>query len=139
MPEMEVIPFQIHQLLFNLVNNALKFSREGVAPHITIQWETVSAGKVPGLQNKIAEKYHHLSVADNGIGFEQEHSQRIFDVFQRLHGRDKFSGTGVGLAICKKIVENHMGIIRAEGKPDVGATFHIYIPVEMQHIPQLTL
>ncbi len=139
MPDMEIIPFQIHQLLFNLINNALKFSREGVPPHIQVQWETVSAREVPGLQNKIAETYHHLSVADNGIGFEQEHSQRIFEVFQRLHGRDQYSGTGVGLAICKKIVENHMGIIRADGRPGEGATFHIYIPADMHNVPQLTL
>jgi signal transduction histidine kinase len=68
-------------------------------------------------------------VADNGIGFEPEYANKIFEVFQRLHGRSEYSGTGIGLAICKKIVENHKGVIRAEGFPGKGAIFHIYLPL----------
>jgi PAS domain S-box-containing protein len=139
LPVMEVIPFQIHQLLFNLINNSLKFSREDKVPYITIRSRVISADRVPGLQKQVSETYHHLTVSDNGIGFEQEHSGRIFEVFQRLHGREQYSGTGVGLAICKKIVENHHGIIRAEGKVNAGATFHIYLPTDMPGQHALTI
>ncbi|HZY82277.1 MAG TPA: PAS domain S-box protein [Cyclobacteriaceae bacterium] len=131
MPVMDVIPFQFHQLLLNLLSNSLKFIRPNSTPYILIRSSTVPANKVPGLQKKVSELYHHISVADNGIGFNQDYSQRIFDVFQRLHGREEYPGTGIGLAICKKIVENHYGTIAAEAKPGSGATFHIYIPMEL--------
>jgi signal transduction histidine kinase len=68
-------------------------------------------------------------VQDNGIGFSPEYNMRIFEVFQRLHGKHEYKGTGIGLAICKKIMENHQGSISAMGEPGVGATFHIYVPV----------
>jgi light-regulated signal transduction histidine kinase (bacteriophytochrome) len=87
----------------------------------------IAAENVPGLQKKLADSYFCISVADNGIGFSSEHNDRIFEVFQRLHGREEYAGTGIGLAICKKIVENHHGVIRAEGRPNDGATFSIYI------------
>jgi signal transduction histidine kinase len=74
------------------------------------------------------KRYHHISVTDNGIGFLPEYNTLIFDVFQRLHGRSEYEGTGLGLAICKRIVENHYGIILASGQPDKGAVFHIYLP-----------
>jgi signal transduction histidine kinase len=73
--------------------------------------------------------YQHISIADNGIGFEQENNKKVFEIFQRLHGRHEYSGTGIGLAICKKIVENHGGVITAEGEPGKGVTIHIYLPV----------
>ena len=131
LPSMNVIPFQIYQLLFNLVTNSLKFTRPGTTPYILIRSSIVPFEKVPGLLKKVSDKYHHLTVADNGIGFLPEHNERIFEVFQRLHGRETYAGTGIGLAICKKIAENHHGVIRAEGKPDNGATFHIYIPTSL--------
>jgi PAS domain S-box-containing protein len=131
LPAMEVIPFQFHQLLSNLLTNSIKFSRENINPYVLIRSQEIDAERVPGLPKKLSPKYHHLSVVDNGIGFNQEHSHRIFDVFQRLHGREEYAGTGIGLAICKKIVENHQGIINAEGKPGSGATFHIYIPASL--------
>jgi light-regulated signal transduction histidine kinase (bacteriophytochrome) len=74
-------------------------------------------------------KYHKITVRDNGIGFENEYSERIFEVFQRLHTRNEYEGTGIGLAICKKIVENHQGIITAASQSQKGATFTIYLPV----------
>ncbi|HMK02551.1 MAG TPA: ATP-binding protein, partial [Ferruginibacter sp.] len=74
------------------------------------------------------KKYCHISISDNGIGFEQEYSEKIFDLFQRLHSRTQYHGTGIGLAIVKKIVENHHGFITATSKLNKGATFDIYIP-----------
>ncbi|MEJ0104842.1 MAG: ATP-binding protein [Bacteroidota bacterium] len=84
------------------------------------------------------ELYYQLTVADNGIGFEPEHKDRIFQIFQRLHGKHKYPGTGIGLAIVKKIVENHNGIITATGHPDNGAAFTIYLPAtpERVEVPQ---
>jgi PAS domain S-box-containing protein len=129
LPTMEVIVFQFRQLLTNILSNAIKFSKAGVSPHIKIFYEVKRAGElnIEGVDQKIL--YHHFSIADNGIGFEPEHSQKIFEVFQRLHGRSEYSGTGIGLAICKKIAENHDGLIRAESDLGKGATFHFYIPV----------
>jgi signal transduction histidine kinase len=75
------------------------------------------------------ENFYHISVSDNGIGFEAEDSEKIFERFNRLHGQRDFEGTGTGLAICKKVVERHGGVMTAEGEPDKGATFHIYLPV----------
>lgn len=123
-----IIPFLFIQLLENLVNNALKFSRK----EIPIQIEIKSCIKT-GLEleyDKLSpsEKYCHIIFKDNGIGFEPEHSEKIFGVFQRLHSKDVYDGTGIGLAIVKKIVENHNGIITATGEPMNGATFNIYLP-----------
>ena len=129
LPVLKVIPFQFHQLLFNLLSNALKFTNPGINPYILIRSQVISAERVPDLQKKMAETYHHISVADNGIGFNPEHSHRMFEVFQRLHAKEQYKGTGIGLAICKKIAENHRGIIRGEGRPGAGSTFHVYVPV----------
>jgi light-regulated signal transduction histidine kinase (bacteriophytochrome) len=78
---------------------------------------------------KLAASYHRLDVADNGIGFQEKYVDRIFQVFQRLHAKSNFAGTGIGLAICEKVAANHGGAISAEGKPDEGATFSVYFPV----------
>lgn len=129
--ELRVIPFQFHQLIFNLLANALKFTKAGVAPYILVRSRVVAAEKVPNLPRRVSDTYHYMSVSDNGIGFSPEYNERIFEVFQRLHGREEYAGTGIGLAICKKIVENHQGVIRAEGKPGEGAAFHIYIPTNL--------
>jgi PAS domain S-box-containing protein len=131
LPTTNAIPFQFHQLLSNLLTNSLKFSKKGIAPHIIVKSKTIPAEKVPGLQRKIPENYYHISVTDNGIGFNPEFDERIFVVFQRLHGREEYAGTGIGLAICKKIVENHQGVIKAEGRSNDGATFHVYIPASL--------
>ncbi len=128
LPAAKIIPFQLHQLLLNLFGNALKFSKPGVRPIIQVTAETVAGS---GLRFEGADThaaYLHLRVTDNGIGFEPEYSKHIFEVFQRLHTRSEFSGTGVGLAICKKIAYNHNGFIAAEGEPGRGATFHLYLP-----------
>jgi PAS domain S-box-containing protein len=129
LPNVMVIPFQIQQLFTNLLSNALKFSKANVAPHITISCELVSAGVAQSTVLDPDKQYYHIWVQDNGIGFEPVYASKIFEVFQRLHGRSEYGGTGIGLAICKKIVENHNGAIRAEGQLDQGATFHVYLPV----------
>ena len=128
LPEAKIIPFQFRQLLLNLIGNSLKFSRPGITPHIKIHGE-ITAGSTfnnnPAFQHK---QYYHLSVSDNGIGFNPIYKDRIFEVFQRLHGKEQYKGTGIGLAIVKKIVANHNGIITANAEVDKGATFDIYIP-----------
>lgn len=124
-----VIPFQFRQLIHNLVSNSLKFSKPNTAPRISFKGEIVE-GRQTGNTALIATKsYFHLSVSDNGIGFETQYKDRIFEVFQRLHGKTEYKGTGIGLAIVKKIVENHNGVIVASGKINKGALFNIYIPV----------
>lgn len=138
LPVMNVIKFQFHQLFTNLLSNAIKFSREGVKPKIVVAANKVKGHdiKAKGIYNKETD-YYHISVNDNGIGFEQQYSHRIFELFQRLHGRTEYRGTGIGLAICKKIVENHGGVIMAEGNPGEGTTFHVYLPVEDQEAKKI--
>ena len=126
LPTLSVIPFQFRQLMTNILSNSLKFSKPNIEPHIIIQHKRIKGDKIAGGNPK--KHYSHISVTDNGIGFEPEYNLKIFEVFQRLHGRSEYTGTGIGLAICKKIVENHAGIILAEGDPGSGAVFHIYLP-----------
>ncbi|GAB4093054.1 hypothetical protein GCM10028786_19810 [Flaviaesturariibacter terrae] len=110
---------QLQQLFQNLVSNALKYGKPGIAPVIG-----VSASEV----TERGLRYHVLRVADNGIGFDNMYQEKIFHMFARLHGKAEYSGTGVGLSIVKKVVENHRGFIRAEGTPGEGAVFEIYLP-----------
>jgi PAS domain S-box-containing protein len=132
LPTLNVIPFQIQQLFNNLINNALKFSKPDTQPHIRILCEMVDEKEKIARLNLRPGSYCHISIQDNGIGFDPAFERKIFEVFQRLHGRSEYGGTGIGLAICKKIVENHHGILFAEGVPDQGATFHIYLPVTIE-------
>jgi len=122
---------QLGQLFSNLLSNALKFRREKVAPIITVTARRVEAGTLPpGLRvSREAEAFHLIEVADNGIGFEEQYADRIFQVFQRLHGRQEYAGTGIGLAICAKVVANHGGAITAHSRPGEGAVFRVYLPV----------
>jgi signal transduction histidine kinase len=83
---------------------------------------------IPGGLSSGTNKYYHIAIRDNGIGFEPEFSDKIFEAFERLHPKNTFTGTGIGLAIVKKVTENHNGIVVAEGALNVGATFHIYLP-----------
>jgi light-regulated signal transduction histidine kinase (bacteriophytochrome) len=129
MCEMNVIPFQFRQLMHNLLRNALKFSSPKRPPHILIKSRIEKGYKLNNAKLAGAKSYCHISVTDNGIGFEPEYKDRIFEVFQKLHNREEYEGTGIGLSIVKKIVENHNGIVTATGELDKGATFDIYIPV----------
>jgi signal transduction histidine kinase len=135
MCEMNVIPFQFRQLMHNLLRNALKFSSPKRRPHILIKSRIVKGNKLNNAKLVGAKSYCHISVTDNGIGFEPEYKDRIFEVFQKLHSREKYEGTGIGLAIVKKIVENHNGIVTAKSRLNKGATFDIYIPVSEEVYP----
>ena len=128
MCHVKIIPFQFQQLLHNLFTNSLKFSSPDRDPHIVISSETGSAEDFNIDQLEDGVQYCHISFSDNGIGFEKEYSQKIFGLFQRLHAKTEYNGTGIGLAIVKKIVENHQGIITATAEKDKGATFDIYFP-----------
>ena len=127
--QVRIIPYQFRQLMYSLVDNALKFSLPDQPPHIQIKFET-GEGSHFGHQQLLPEKHYcHITVTDNGIGFQPIYKDKIFEVFQRLHGQDEYAGTGIGLAIVKKIVENHHGIITATSQLNQGATFDIYLPV----------
>ncbi len=125
-----IIPFQFHQLMTNLIGNSLKFTAPGITPRIQIKSVLVKGSKVKEVTLLPAVTYCHITVSDNGIGFEPEYDKSIFEVFQRLHTKEKYSGTGIGLAIVKKIVDNHYGIITATSQLNKGATFNIYIPTD---------
>lgn len=123
-----VIPFQFEQLLQNLISNSIKFSKQGVNPVIHIS-SSIEKGDSQ-ISNRLSpdKLYCHIVISDNGIGFDPEHSDKIFEVFQRLNGREEYEGTGIGLSIVKKIVDNHKGFITATGELNKGARFDIYIP-----------
>ena len=110
---------QLQQLFQNLISNALKYSKTDEAPHIAINATAVTESGKP---------YHVVTIKDNGIGFEEQYADKIFQLFNRLHGKAEYSGTGVGLSIVKKVVENHNGFIRVESSPGIGSMFHIYLP-----------
>lgn len=128
LPTIAADAVQMRQLLQNLIGNALKFHRPGVPPVVRVE------GRVAPQNGAAADAAARceLIVEDNGIGFEPVYAARIFDLFQRLHGRDAFEGTGMGLAICRKIVERHGGTIAAESSPGQGARFVITLPVEQE-------
>jgi light-regulated signal transduction histidine kinase (bacteriophytochrome) len=128
LPELNIIPFQFKQLFTNLVSNSIKFARKGVAPRITVKSTLIKGAMINNPAADTDKKYWHLSFADNGAGFDPQYNEQIFGLFQRLHGRKEYEGTGIGLAIAKKVVENHNGIIMAEGKENEGATIHIFLP-----------
>ncbi len=132
----EMIPFQISQLMQNLISNAIKYARPDVPPIIRISSETVRGeGQAGGILPKEVD-YCHLRISDNGIGFDEAYSEKIFEVFQRLHTRDAYDGTGIGLSIVKRIVENHNGVIMASGAVNEGARFDIYLPVIQSKQPE---
>ncbi|PWU02859.1 MAG: hypothetical protein C5B52_04435 [Bacteroidetes bacterium] len=127
LPSMKVIPLQFHQLFVNILSNSLKYSNKDVPLRITI---TASLEPAKGILQGHANEYcHRISFSDNGIGFEQQYADKIFELFQRLHGKSEYTGTGIGLAICKKIVQHHGGVIKAQGIPGIGARFDIYLPL----------
>ncbi|SOD93046.1 PAS domain-containing sensor histidine kinase [Spirosoma fluviale] len=131
MPTVVGDPTQLEQLFQNLLHNALKFRRPDVSPQIQVTADTVQAVDLPLKikPTRSARTYHRIDVSDNGIGFDEKYLDRIFQVFQRLHSQSEFAGTGIGLAICEKVVLNHGGFITATSQANKGTTFHIYLPV----------
>ncbi|MEY4540344.1 MAG: hypothetical protein RLZZ306_2101 [Bacteroidota bacterium] len=125
----DVIPFQFRQLMYNLVSNSIKFAKSDEDLNVKVKFEVIKG--IESNNDKLIEEkeYCHISISDNGIGFDSSYKDKIFEIFQRLHGREEYTGTGIGLAIVKKIVDNHNGVITADGELGKGATFHIYIPI----------
>lgn len=128
LPVIKGISYQIHQLFANLIGNSIKYKKPDEDPTITITYELVKT-KEDNILDESHSRFHKIVFKDNGIGFEQEHAEKIFLLFNRLHGKSEYPGTGVGLAICKKIISNHNGYIKAIGAPNEGASIIIYIPV----------
>ncbi|MGN6420434.1 MAG: PAS domain-containing protein [Pseudobacter sp.] len=124
-----IIPFQFKQLLINLLSNSLKFAGQGRQPVINLRHEIIMGTEIPNTTAVPQQQYHHFMYTDNGIGFDNQFRERIFEIFQRLNSKEKFNGTGIGLAIVKKIVSNHQGFIEAHGERDKGAQFDIWFPV----------
>lgn len=129
LPELCVDPERMRRVFTNLVGNALKFGKKDVPLQIRIFASEAGADEMRRFLPGVQGKYARITIEDNGIGFEKEYEQRIFQIFQRLHGRSSYPGSGLGLAICRKIIEQHQGFIYAEGEKGRGARFHILLPL----------
>jgi PAS domain S-box-containing protein len=128
LPVIEAHPQNMRQLFVNIISNAIKFRQPGVSPVINIKCGVAPDEEADMLSPRGLKKYYRISIADNGIGFEQQYAEKIFQVFQRLHGKAEYPGSGIGLAICKKIVDYHNGIIYARGELGKGTTINIILP-----------
>ena len=134
LPTLVAIPLQMNQLFYNLISNGLKFSNEDVPPVITITSRTLTEKQIqkyPALNPVMS--YVEIIFKDNGIGFDQQYADKIFTIFQRLNNREAYTGTGIGLALVKKIIENHHGEIFTHAKENEGASFHILLPLKQSH------
>ncbi|HEV2483733.1 MAG TPA: ATP-binding protein [Puia sp.] len=131
LPEVAVVPHQMSQVFSNILLNSIKYKRVGADPFITISTQLVDSGSMPVSGPHKPQRFWQISVADNGIGFDPAYSERIFEVFQRLHAASEYQGTGIGLAICRKIMQAHHGHITAQGKPGEGSVFNIYLPLNL--------
>jgi light-regulated signal transduction histidine kinase (bacteriophytochrome) len=129
LPTIQAEPLQIRMLLQNLIANALKFHRPDEPPLVKVDARYVLPRDQRQSRKSLAEEKCRITVEDNGIGFDQQYAERIFGIFQRLHPRDVYEGTGIGLAICRRIVEYHGGQISAQGTPGKGAIFEVLLPV----------
>ncbi|MCW3077686.1 MAG: sensor signal transduction histidine kinase, phytochrome A-like protein [Bacteroidetes bacterium] len=129
LPTLNIIPIQFTQLFTNLISNAIKYSRSDVSPVISIDAKIISSRDIFTEVSLPEGSYWQISFKDNGIGFEQKYEHKIFELFQRLHDKEDYPGTGIGLAICNKVVQNHKGIMTASGDTNTGATFNIYLPI----------
>ena len=129
LPSMLVVPYQIKQLFINIISNSLKYSRENTTPTILINCKKVAAKSHPGILDQSVNWYYKFTFTDNGIGFDPQFRANIFVLFQRLHSTSEYAGTGIGLAICKKIVENHKGQIIADSELNKGSVFTFFLPI----------
>ncbi|RYF94839.1 MAG: PAS domain-containing sensor histidine kinase [Chitinophagaceae bacterium] len=140
LPSIHAVRLQMNQLFFNLLSNSLKFVKAGTRPRISIEAIPIShedAGKYLR-KTQAFSNYYDIVVTDNGIGFETQFSEQIFEVFKRLHGRDVYPGSGIGLSLCRRIAENHNGYLFAESKVGQGTKFHLIVPDKQQQTPSLT-
>lgn len=128
LPDVNGVRSQFRQVFQNLISNSLKFSRENVASEITISADRIETPDFEAPANSNGN-YHRITFTDNGIGFDEQYKEKIFTIFQRLHNKESYEGTGIGLAIAKKIIEKHKGFIMAQSKNGEGATFIIILPV----------
>lgn len=131
LPVIEGNRTQIRQLFQNILGNAIKFAKKGEPPVVEVSYKKVNSGEVFSHDKSLDlqhSQYHQIVIKDNGIGFDEEYLDKIFTIFQRLHGKSDYKGTGIGLAVCKKIVENHSGILTAKSEPGKGAQFYIFLP-----------
>jgi len=141
LPTLQLIPGLIRPLFFNLLGNSLKYCKKDTPPviHIRSEFNSDIDHKLPGFAEKNGNRYCRIFIEDNGIGFDQQYAKQIFDMFKRLHTNSEFEGTGIGLALCKKIMEKHNGFISALSRPNEGTTFIISFPLkqdkpEMAHL-----
>ncbi len=130
LPVIHAIGLQMNQLFYNLLGNALKFSKSDVSPRIEIKSERVSHEEVRKYLTHVltSAHYYRLTFSDNGIGFEAQYREQVFEIFKRLHTREQYAGSGIGLALCRRIILNHQGYMYAESIPGEGTTFHILLP-----------
>ena len=136
LPIIQVIPSLMQQLFYNLINNAIKFRKKNTSPVINIHAEKMRQPEINQYTNGSHNNgYYKITITDNGIGFDDKHADEIFVVFKRLHSYHEFEGTGVGLSICKKIVEKHNGFIVAKSEPDKGSSFIIGLPQKRMEEP----
>lgn len=128
LPKLKVIPYQIEQLFINLIGNSLKYSQPGTTPQINIGCDKILSTEYPEILDQSIKKFYKITFTDNGMGFDPQFKDNIFVLFQRLHSKTDYPGTGIGLAICKKIVENHKGHITADSEPNHGSVFTVFLP-----------
>ncbi|MGZ3848194.1 MAG: ATP-binding protein [Flavisolibacter sp.] len=128
LPTIEAIPLQMTQLFYNLISNSLKFAGSHQRPEINITSSTVSEGKKQELGLSGEGSYMEMVFSDNGIGFSQDYAEQIFGLFKRLNNRQNYPGSGIGLALCRKVVDNHNGLLFAKARENAGASFYIYLP-----------
>jgi PAS domain S-box-containing protein len=138
LPDLQADPLQMHQLFQNLIGNGLKYHRADLPPELHIRGALVPRGKAAGggsqaHDDRAAQELVQITISDNGIGFDEQYLERIFQPFERLHGRSEYEGTGMGLAICNKIIERHHGTITAHSQPGQGATFVIILPRKQEN------
>jgi len=140
LPVIDAVPGQLRQVFQNIISNALKFSITDRIPHIVVKAETISNDEA-GLEECEDGDCCKITIADNGIGFDEQHSHKIFTIFQRLHGREKYEGTGIGLAITKKIIDKHNGAIYANSTQGHGSVFTIVLPLKqnLQGVPETSI
>jgi signal transduction histidine kinase len=134
LPKLDVIPGLFRPLLSNLIGNALKYSKKDIAPVINIYSEAIDK-RDNALNNSTTTAFYRIFIKDNGIGFDQRYAEQIFDMFKRLHGNSEYEGTGIGLALCKRIMEKHNGFISALSQDNHGTTFIISLPLKAINTP----